>query len=155
MQKFRILAINPGSTSTKVALFQGNEPVISQTLEHTDRELSASNKVLDQLDMRESAIRAFMDENRRFDYRCGGGQGRPAPAAAGGYVRVNDAMCRDLEEARYGEHASNLGPLLAHGSEKCWGCPPISSTRLPLMNSSPLQGFPAFPVSSGNAAPMP
>ena len=113
MRRFRILAVNPGSTSTKVALFQGSEPLFSRTIGHDDRELSASKRVFDQLSMRESAVRALMDENRvcKVDAVAGrGGLLRPLPA---GTYRVNEAMCRDLEEARWGEHASNLGPILA------------------------------------------
>jgi len=106
MRQFRILTINPGSTSTKVALFQGSEPVISRTLGHTDRELLVSKKVLDQLSIRESAVGAFMDENlvSKVDAVAGrGGLLRPLP---GGTYRVSEDMCRDLEQARYGEHAS-------------------------------------------------
>jgi butyrate kinase len=113
MHQFRILAINPGSTSTKVALFEGSEPVVSRTLWHTDRELSAEKRVIDQLGLRERAVRAFMDENRITGAHALAGRGgllRPLP---GGTYRVSRDMCRDLEAARYGEHASNLGPLLA------------------------------------------
>ncbi len=120
---FRILAINPGSTSTKVALFQESESLSSKNLEHTDREVSASKKVLDQLGMRESAIMAFMDENRIVSVDAVAGRGgllRPLP---GGTYRVNEAMCRDLEEARYGEHASNLGPFLAKRLGEMLGVP--------------------------------
>ena len=123
MRVFRVLAINPGSTSTKVALFQGSEPLFSRTLGHADREMPASKRVLDQLEMRESAVRAFIDENGISTVDAVAGRGgilRPLP---GGTYRVNEAMCRDLEEARYGEHASNLGPILARRFAGNFGVP--------------------------------
>ena len=109
---FRILAINPGSTSTKVALFQGNDPVISQTLEHNGQELSAFSKVIHQLDVREKAVRTFIDDNDISGIHAVAGRGGLLRPLKGGTYRVTEAMLRDLEEARYGEHASNLGPIL-------------------------------------------
>jgi butyrate kinase len=111
--RFRILVINPGSTSTRVALFLGSEPAVSRTLEHAGRELSAADGIMGQLDMREEAVRAFLEENRISEADAVAGRGgllRPLP---GGTYRVSPAMCRDLEGGRHGEHASNLGPVLA------------------------------------------
>lgn len=123
MRGFRILAINPGSTSTKVALFRGREPCFSRALEHDDRELSAAKRIIDQLSMRESAVRALVDENRVFKVDAVAGRGGLLRPMAGGTYRVSEAMCRDLEEARYGEHASNLGPILARRFGEMLGVP--------------------------------
>jgi butyrate kinase len=123
MHAFRILAINPGSTSTKVALFQGSEPLFTRNLQHVEQELSASEKVLDQLRMREGAIRAFMEENRIVTVDAVAARGGMLKPLPGGTYRVNEAMCRDLEEARYGEHASNLGPFLAKRFGEMIGVP--------------------------------
>ena len=123
MQKFRILTINPGSTSTKVALYKGTESVISTTVEHTSQEIASSKTILDQKSLREQAITVFIDENRitKIDAVVGrGGLLRPVP---GGTYKVNDRMCRDLAEARYGEHASNLGPILARQFGEAFGVP--------------------------------
>ncbi|MCX5849323.1 MAG: butyrate kinase [Deltaproteobacteria bacterium] len=113
MQNFKILIINPGSTSTKVALFQGCQIIISQTIGHTDQDGSVSKKVIDQLGMREKAVRNFIDENLISGVDAVVGRGGLLKPLQGGTYRVNANMCRDLEEARYGEHASNLGPILA------------------------------------------
>ncbi|MEW5736742.1 MAG: butyrate kinase [Thermodesulfobacteriota bacterium] len=113
MNGFRILAINPGSTSTKVALFEGDGALAHKTLSHSDQVLSKSKRVLEQLDMRIGAIQEFLEENRIVLVHAVAGRGgllRPLP---GGTYRVNETMLRELAEARYGEHASNLGPLLA------------------------------------------
>jgi len=123
MQQFRILAINPGSTSTKVALFQGNDPVISQTLEHTGQELSAFSKVIHQLDVREKAVRTFIDDNDISGIHAVAGRGGLLKPLKGGTYRVSQTMLRDLEEARYGEHASNLGPILAQRFGEALGVP--------------------------------
>jgi len=113
MKKTGILVINPGSTSTKMALFQEAESLISFTVEHSDQELSSCRRILDQLNLRKQAITSFIDKNRITNINAVAGRGgllRPMP---GGTYRVNDRMCTDLAEARYGEHASNLGPILA------------------------------------------
>jgi len=123
MDRFRILAINPGSTSTKLTLFQGNKDVISRNIEHPNRDLSESKRIVDQLGMREGAVRAFMQENSISELDAVAGRGGLLRPVQGGTYRVNDAMCRDLEEARYGEHASNLGPLLARRFGKMIGAP--------------------------------
>ena len=113
IREHQILVINPGSTSTKVALFKGNKPVISRTVEHTDQEFSAYNKVYEQLGIREKVVRDFINNNRISAIDAVAGRGGLLKPLHGGTYRVSDAMCRDLEEARYGEHASNLGPILA------------------------------------------
>ena len=113
IQEHQILIINPGSTSTKVALFKGNKPVISRTIEHTDQEFSACNKVYEQLGIRERAVRDFINNNRISEIDAVAGRGGLLKPLPGGTYMVSEDMCRDLEEARYGEHASNLGPILA------------------------------------------
>src|SRR5512137_777976 len=90
MQKLRILTINPGSTSTKVALYKGTESVVSATVEHTSREIASSKKILDQKSLREQAITVFLEENRITNVDAVVGRGgllRPLP---GGTYKVND-----------------------------------------------------------------
>jgi butyrate kinase len=122
-----IIALNPGSTSTKIGLFRGDEPVGEETVRHSDDALRPFNRrpVLDQLDMRLAAVRDALTT-------LGVPPGRPAavagrggllePLASGTYV-VNDAMLNDLRQARRGEHASNLGAFLARGLAGQAGCP--------------------------------
>lgn len=111
--QFKILAINPGSTSTKVALFDGHAPIITQTIEHPGPGLAASDNVINQLSMRGRSVSAFLDENRVSKVDAVAGRGGLLKPLVGGTYRVSEAMCKDLEAARYGGHASNLGPLLA------------------------------------------
>jgi butyrate kinase len=120
---FGILAINPGSTSTKVALFRGGTPLVARTLEHAESEFPSSGRVIDQLEMRELAVMALLDENRGFRVDALAGRGGLLKPLPGGTYRVSESMCRDLAEARYGEHASNLGPILARRFGEMLGAP--------------------------------
>lgn len=107
----RVLAINPGSTSTKVSLFEGTQCVRSQSLHHDVAELKGL-RLIDQLPMRLQKVREFISGEKHLDAVVGRG-GLLHPLKSGAYV-VNDDMLSDLREARYGEHASNLGAFLAH-----------------------------------------
>ena len=111
---FKILAINPGSTSTKVALFEDELPLLDLTLRHTAEEIAAYANITDQLPWRREIILKALAE-QGFDIRelsaviGRGGLIKPIPA---GVYEVNDAMRHDLIHAQM-EHASNLGGLIA------------------------------------------
>lgn len=111
-----ILVINPGSTSTKMALFRGSTLVFEKTAEHSRQDLANFRQVIDQADYRGAMVMAelqrhqiSLDQVNIFMGR--GGLLRPL---AGGVYAVDEAMLRDLREGRYGEHASNLGAIIAH-----------------------------------------
>jgi butyrate kinase len=111
-----ILVINPGSTSTKVALFRGQRRVFDSGVEHGYSCLNRFRRVVDQVSYRrrfvEREIRRHGVSLRAIDLFVGrGGLLRPV---AGGVYAINAAMLKDLAESRYGEHASNLGAILAH-----------------------------------------
>lgn len=124
-QSPRILVINPGSTSTKVAVFSGKETVCSRTLEHSSIDLSLCKRVVEQIGFRKKAIDAFLRENdledKALDAIAGRG-GLLRPLKGGTYV-ITDMMYEDLRAARYGEHASNLGALLARQFGDFYGVP--------------------------------
>lgn len=110
-----ILVINPGSTSTKVAVFAGNLPVYSQTLQHSSSEFAKCGRLVDQLPARKEAIDRFLSMHGltfKSVMAVAGRGGLLRPLKSGTYI-VSDKMCQDLQAARYGEHASNLGALLA------------------------------------------
>lgn len=127
MADWRVLAVNPGSSSTKVALWEGGEVRFQQTVVHGDAELAAyrGSPVLDQLDMR---LRASLDALHAaelpltgLDATVGrGGLLRPLPS---GTYRVGDAMLAELRAAPRGEHASNLGAFLAARLAETAVCP--------------------------------
>ncbi|MGM0410020.1 MAG: butyrate kinase [Bacillota bacterium] len=110
-----ILAINPGSTSTKLALYDGLEEIFVENISHDAEELKEFDKITDQLDLRLSYIFDFL-EKRDMDLDNlsavvgRGGLLKPIP---GGTYKVNEKMIKHLKEGYLGEHASNLGGLLA------------------------------------------
>ena len=111
----RVLVINPGSTSTKLALFCGTEKVFDKTLRHSREDLQSFAWVMEQADFRQKAILDAVTEGgfRLTDFAavCGrGGLYRPIPS---GTYAVNDRVMHDVETAPYGEHPSNLGAYLA------------------------------------------
>ncbi len=110
-----ILVINPGSTSTKIALFEEETPVFETTLHHSSEELSVYKRVSDQFNFRRDLIIQEMTRQnadfKRIAVVVGrGGLIRPIES---GIYRINDKMIDDLVKGRMGEHASNLGGLLA------------------------------------------
>lgn len=112
----RILAINPGSTSTKIAIFEDCKQSLSQTLRHTSEEIAPYPRILDQYDFRKNIIIGFLNDNNvplsSIDIIVGrGGLVKPIP---GGVYRVNDTMIADLKKEIMGEHASNIGGILAY-----------------------------------------
>lgn len=111
---YNILAINPGSTSTKVALYEEERPLLELTLRHSTEELSGFADVIDQLDWRRGlildALREHGFEIRHLSAVIGrGGLIRPVPS---GVYEVNSRMRHDLRNASM-RHACNLGGLLA------------------------------------------
>lgn len=111
----RILAINPGSTSTKFAVYFDDECRLSKTIRHSLDELLGYKSIIDQFDFRKGfIIDALVDEGIDVDsikYIIGRG-GLTYPLESGVY-RVNHQMIKHAREGIYGQHASNLGPLLA------------------------------------------
>lgn len=111
---YKILAINPGSTSTKVALFDEERPLLELTLRHSSDEIAQFPTVASQLDWRRDMILRALCENH-FDIKelavVIGRGGLLKPIVSGVY-EVNDTMKHDLARTEL-EHASNLGGLLA------------------------------------------
>ena len=112
---YKILAINPGSTSTKIAVYNDDEPTFTQTIVHTPEELAQFPSVLDQFQWRKELIEKELAgkgiDIKTLSVVIGRG-GIIAPVESGVYD-VNEAMIHDLYNARL-QHASNLGGLLAH-----------------------------------------
>lgn len=111
---FKILAINPGSTSTKIAVYTDNEPTFTVSIQHTAEEIARFNQVVDQFDWRKQLIEKTLEENgidiKSLSAVIGRG-GIVSPIESGVY-EVNDDLRHDLLHARM-QHASNLGGLIA------------------------------------------
>ena len=110
-----ILAVNPGSTSTKFALYEGDRLVFDKTLRHSVPELEGYKKMTDQLSFRYTLImEALKDEGTDMQaISAVVGRGGLVNPIESGIYEVNDLMKKHLSEAVNGEHASNLGALLA------------------------------------------
>jgi butyrate kinase len=112
----KILTINPGSTSTKVALFEDLEVVVYETIRHNNKVLEGFVELSDQLPYRLEVIQKFLEKYKinikDIDGFIGRG-GLMKPVKSGIYL-VNELMIDDLTSCKYGTHASNLGGLIAH-----------------------------------------
>jgi butyrate kinase len=110
-----ILVINPGSTSTKLALFRGLGVIDQVSIEHSSQQLKKFSTQAQQQEFRYQALLTFLRQAQvdldSLDAVVGrGGLLKPVP---GGTYRVNALMKRHLRSCRFGRHASNLGGLLA------------------------------------------
>jgi butyrate kinase len=114
-ENIRILAINPGSTSTKIAVYENTRAVFLKTIRHTTEELAPFDKITDQYEFRKKMIYQQLQKAEiRMDLiRAVVGRGGLVKPISSGVYEVNDAMMADLIDSSLGEHASNLGGLIA------------------------------------------
>lgn len=109
------LIINPGSTSTKIGVFEDETLLFEETLRHSTEEIAQYASIVDQKDFRKQIILDLLKE-KDFDIRSlqvivgRGGMLKPIP---GGTYAVSDDLLHDLKIGKQGQHASNLGGILA------------------------------------------
>lgn len=110
-----LLVINPGSTSTKIAVFEGENALLEQTLRHSAEELSPYASVIDQHQFRKAIIMAFLESEGISLTKLTAvvGRGGSLKPIVGGTYAVNDLMVKDLASGVQGQHASSLGGLIA------------------------------------------
>ena len=114
-QEYRILVINPGSTSTKIGVFDNERSVFEKTIRHDSEIINSFATIFDQYEFRKNTILETLDEEginiSKLSAVCGrGGLLRPIE---GGTYAVNDEMLADLKVGFSGQHASNLGGIIA------------------------------------------
>lgn len=112
---YKILIINPGSTSTKIGVYEDETQLLEETLRHSTEEISQYTSIVDQKDFRKNIILSVLkDKNidiQTIDVVVGrGGLLKPIP---GGTYAVSDDLLNDLKIGVQGQHASNLGGILA------------------------------------------
>lgn len=113
---YKLLIINPGSTSTKIGVYEGEKEVLEETLRHSAEEILKYDTIFDQLDFRKEVILKVLKEKginiNELDAVVGrGGMLKPIE---GGTYEVNEAMVEDLKVGVQGPHASNLGGILSN-----------------------------------------
>ena len=116
VKKYKVLVINPGSTSTAIAVYEGEKEVFFQTVRHSADELKKYKHLIEQNKFRENVILRLLDENKiniqEFDVIVGRG-GVLSPIQSGTY-KINQLMLDELRERPRIEHASNLGAQIAY-----------------------------------------
>ena len=122
---YRILVINPGSTSTKIAVFHGQTPLMQKTIRHSGEELAPFGAIMDQAPFRrrcvEEALAGF--DLTTLDAVCArGGMLPPCPSGA---FAVDGDMIEYLAAITQGAHASNLGCVVARDIAEPLGIPPF------------------------------
>ncbi len=115
MKIHRILAINPGSTSTKIAVYENAKNVFLKNIKHSTEELAGFATITDQYEFRKNAILKALEEDDQDvnSLTCIVGRGGLIHPIASGVYEVNNEMKKDLNNSPIGEHASNLGGLIA------------------------------------------
>ncbi len=121
----RILVINPGSTSTKIAVYHDEKVQFEQDVDHEVCQLQNFSSIPEQKLFRKNAI---LNELKNKNYSLDqltvvvGRGGILKPLQAGTYA-INETLINDVENSRYGEHASNLGPMIAYEIGIQYGIP--------------------------------
>lgn len=136
MENEIVIIINPGSTSTKLAFYNRVGEIASQSVIHDQSVLDRFNRISEQLDYRlekvQQIVREFLKDT---SYKIVGvvGRGGIVKPLDGGTYEINDAFLKDAFEGTYGDHASNLGSLLADkindvfGLQTCYTVDPVSA----------------------------
>jgi len=124
MSKPHLLVINPGSTSTKISIFFGEDEIFTVNIEHKVEELSRFNKASDQDLYRMELILASLKEKKisAAGIKAIVGRGGLLKPIEGGTYRVNQQMVADLRQGVQGDHPSNCGGLIAYAIAKNLGC---------------------------------
>lgn len=151
---YKILVLNPGSTSTKVAYYEDSVNVCERNLDVDRAAIAVMKNIFDQMDLRKETIRNFLDEEHirpedlSFIVSRGGGGGN---LMSGGYI-IDEALvqhCYDYDTP----HASSLGPVIAYEMGKQLGIPAFIYDGEGVNEFIPeacLSGFPAFPIAPGS-----
>lgn len=151
--QYLILAINPGSTSTKISIFKGEHCVASESLSHNVEELKKYNKIYDQREMRTEVIMGWLEKQnisvKKLSAVVGrGGLLRPMP---GGTYKVTEKMLEDLKIGYQAQHASNLGGIIANNIARKANIPafivdPVAVDEI--LDAARISGIPEIPRRS-------
>lgn len=147
MKKFLLLVINPGSTSTKLAVFRDNEPVYTETLRHSREDLEAYPGLDGQFAYRRRLVLEALEKSgvKPADLDAVVGRGGLLKPIPGGTYLVNEAMLADLRAQKRGAHASNLGGLVARSIADALGIPAYIVDPVGVDEKEPLSRISGMP----------
>ena len=154
MEEYKILAMNFGSTSTKVAAYEGDTQLLQKVFHHSPEDLQGVSSMEDNAALRKPLILNYLKEQgvdlKEFDAIVGrGGLVRPL---LGGTYAVNEKMLEESRSMKYGNHASDLGMRIAYDFGKGQAPVPTLWTVPVPMNLTPLARYSGH---AGDAAPKP
>ena len=121
--EYLILTINPGSTSTKIALFKNETEIFKESLNHPQEVIEAFDGLLDQIPMRKAVVLEALEKHEinPEDLAIVMGRGGLFPPIKTGGYKVNDQMLKMIMNQEIPSHASNLGAVLANEVAKVAG----------------------------------
>ncbi|MBK7140854.1 MAG: butyrate kinase [bacterium] len=145
-----MLIINPGSTSTKAALFDGDKKIAEDNVRHDPKELAKFANVAEQYDLRMGEIDHWI---AGLDFKAGElkavvGRGAPVKPLEGGSYEISDQMIDDLKTMKYSNHASNLGAIIARCLAKRFSVPSLIADPITTDNFTEIariSGVPEIP----------
>jgi len=144
---YKLLIINPGSTSTKIGVYEDEKEVLVETLRHSSEEIARFEGIFEQLDFRKDVILNVLKE-KKFDINTLDaivGRGGLLKPIEGGTYSVNEAMLHDLKIGVQGQHASNLGGIIANEIGRTLGIPAFIVDPVvvdEMMDVARVSGFP-------------
>ncbi|MBR3307753.1 MAG: butyrate kinase [Lachnospiraceae bacterium] len=149
----RLLIINPGSTSTKIGVFDDEQLLFEETLRHSTEEISQFATIVDQKDFRKNIIMDFLASKgvKTEELAAVVGRGGMLKPIPGGTYSVSDALLEDLKIGKQGQHASNLGGILAREIADSVGIPSFIVDPVVVDELQPLarySGHPELPRTS-------
>lgn len=149
----RILVINPGATSTKFAVYDGEILVFKKTIEHPTEDISIFTKVIDQYEYRLRLVLQQLEKENIdiLTFKAVVGRGGILKPLKGGTYGITQEMVDDLWEAKRGEHASNLGAVMAYGLAEILKIPSYIVDPVSVDEMEPvarISGLPDLPRSS-------
>ncbi|HNW59461.1 MAG TPA: butyrate kinase [bacterium] len=142
-----ILVINPGSTSTKVALFAGRKKVSEESLSHSKDDLARFKGLWDQFDYRTDLVIEFLNRQnlKAFSLAAVVGRGGMLKSVSRGTYIVDDTMIADAQRGVQGEHVSNLGCAIAGKIAQLYGSVAFIVDPVSVDEFEPLARFSGHP----------
>ena len=144
----KVLVVNPGSTSTKVALYENGREVFSEVISHPVDELKKFKGVWEQFDYRLNIVEKFLSEHnvKLNEISAVAGIGGLLKPVEGGVYKVNEAMLKDAKANLQGEHPSNLGCALAYTIAKKAGVEAYTVDPVSVDEFEPLARYSGHPL---------